>query len=85
MPPRKLGRCRAVAAVIVSGGMPVGVQSSCGYQTATRRRLEGEMKPISSINFGVIHSASVVTARTAARVTIATISPRMPSPAVRIF
>ena len=71
--------------MIVSGGMPVGVQSARGYQTATRRRLEGEMKPVSSINFAVMHSASVVTARTAARVTIATTSPRMPSAAVRIF
>ena len=43
------------------------------------------MKPVSSINFDVMASAPVSTACAAARVTIATISPRMPSESAKIL
>jgi hypothetical protein len=43
------------------------------------------MNPVSSMSLAVMASAPEVTARTAARVTIDTTSPRMPSAAERIF
>ena len=43
------------------------------------------MKPVSSTSFAVMASVPEVTARTEARVTIDTTSPRMPSAADKIF